>query len=233
MSKIVALITARGGSKGIPGKNLAIVRGKSLLAWTIEAALHSSTVSRTILSTEDDAILEEGRRVGAETPFIRPRELAEDHSTHVDVVLHALDALEQDPDWLLLLQPTTPMRDSIDIDEAVKLLTSDIDAVVSVCSVHPHPYLVHRLNERGELERYFPESGYQRRQELPPAYGLNGALYLIRPKVFRELKTFFPPRTIPYFMPSERSFDIDEPWDLHLIRLIMEDPAWQPRNPSR
>ncbi|MBP3955807.1 acylneuraminate cytidylyltransferase family protein [Gemmata sp. G18] len=234
MPNIVALVTARGGSKGVPGKNLAVIAGKPLVAWSVGAALGASAVTRVLLSTDDPRIADAGRAAGAEVPFLRPPGLARDDSSLLPVVLHALDWLRGDgghePDALLLLQPTSPLRDARDIDDAAGLLSATDDAVVGVCPTHHHPLLVQRIANDGRLERYVPAgSDYPRRQDLPPAYALNGAIYLIRPAALREHGTFFPPRTRAYVMPPERSLDVDEPWDLHLVRLVMENPAWHPR----
>ena len=237
MPYTVALITARGGSKGIPGKNLVPVAGKPLIAWSVEAALGAATVDRVLVSTDDGRIADAGREAGAEVPFLRPGELARDDSAHVPVVLHALDWLRategDEPALLLLLQPTSPLRDAHDIDAAAGLLTADADAVVGVCPTHHHPLAAQRVAAGGLLERYVPAGpDYPRRQDMPPAYAINGAVYWIRPAVLRVYRTFLPPRTFPYLMPPERSLDVDEPWDLRLVRLLMEDPAWHPRPSS-
>jgi CMP-N-acetylneuraminic acid synthetase len=230
MLDIVALITARGGSKGIPGKNIIPVAGKPLLAWTIEAARQAPSVRRVVLSTDDAKIAEVARDWHCEVPFLRPADLAQDTSSHLSVVLHALEYLEREegklPEYLLLLQPTSPMRSSGDIEAAIAVARShDADSVVSVCSAHPHPWLAKQIVGDGSLRDFFTldKSRYLRRQDLPPAYVLNGAIYLIRPSVLRDQQTFHPSRTFPYVMPGERSLDIDDPWDLHVIRLIMED----------
>jgi CMP-N,N'-diacetyllegionaminic acid synthase len=236
MTNIVALVTARGGSKGIPGKNVASVGGKPLIAWSIEAALGSSRVQRTLVSTDDPQIAEVSRNAGAEVPFLRPPELARDNSSHLSVVLHTLDWLADNddchPDYLLLLQPTSPLRTSADIDAAVDLAEKhDADSVVSVCAAHNHPYLVKQVTSAGVLADFLSvdRKAYLRRQDLPGAYALNGALYIIRPSVLRQQQTFLPERTFPYVMPAERSLDIDDPWDLHLVRLVMEDQACRSR----
>jgi CMP-N-acetylneuraminic acid synthetase len=234
MPRTVALVTARGGSKGVPGKNVAPVAGKPLVAWSVAAALGASAVDRVLLSTDDPQIAAAGRAAGAEVPFLRPPELARDSTALVPVVLHALDWLRGDeghePDAVLLLQPTSPLRDARDIDDATELFTGADDAVVGVCPTHHHPLYAQRVTADGHLERYVATgSSYPRRQDLPPAYAVNGAIYLIRPAALREHETFLPPRTRAYVMPPERSLDVDEPWDLQLVRLIMEAPAWHPR----
>ena len=220
---VVALVTARGNSKSIPGKNLATVAGKPLIAWTIEAARRAAGVGRVVVSTDDDRIASVARQWHAETPFRRPAELAEDDSPHIDVMLHAVRWLEEHegckPDYMLLLQPTSPLRTTEDVEAVIRIASeTDVDGVVSVCPVHDHPYLTKRITDDGLLANLV-DSGiaYLRRQDLPPAYCLNGALYLMKREALLEQKTFNPARMAPYVMPRERSLDIDDPWDLHVI----------------
>lgn len=227
MSKILGIIPARGGSKGIPGKNIKLLADKPLIAWTIEAALDSHGLDRIIVSTDDEMIAKLSLEWGAEVPFLRPASLAEDSSPTMDVVLHALDHMELKenfcPDYILLLQPTSPLRTSQDIDNALeKASRHNADAVVSICIANPHPYLAKRLSEGGTIADFISqEKIYTRRQELPPAYALNGAIYLNRRSSLLQEKTFLPEGTYGYVMPDERSIDIDNPWDFHLADLIM------------
>ena len=227
---VVALVTARGGSKGIPGKNVQRVAGRPLIAWTIRAARESALVRRVIVSTDDDAIARASCAAGAEVPFTRPTELAQDTSSHIGVVLHALDWLEADegrlPDYLLLLQPTSPLRTAEDIDAAIALAAqTGAASVVGVCPAHTHPYLAKSLSPQGRLADFLTidRRAYLRRQDLPPAYALNGAVYLTRPTILRQERTFLPADSVPYVMPAERSLDVDTLWDLNLLRLLMED----------
>lgn len=230
MSGIIGLITARGGSKAIPRKNIKPLAGKPLIAWTIQAALASRRVERVIVSTDDDEIAQVAREWGAEVPFMRPPELAEDDSPHHDVVIHAMRWLESQPaapppDYVMLLQPTSPLRTAEDIDGAVALAAErDADAVVSVCPAHHHPYFSKQIAPDGRLLDFMerPE-GYLPRQKLPPVYSLNGAIYLVRRKILLERDDWYTDRTYAYIMPPERSVDIDSPWDLHLVELILRD----------
>jgi len=227
LKKIVGLITARGGSKSIPRKNVALVGGKPLIAWTIESALHSSRLNRVIVSTDDEEIAEVSKQWGAEIPFLRPAELAQDNSPHIPVLVHAIEWLESHgedrPDYVLLLQPTSPLRSSKDIDNAIKLLLDkDADSVVSVCKAFSHPYFTKSLTADGCLEDFMPKpEGYLHRQVLPPVYVENGAIYLVRCDVLLEKKIFYTKRSYAYVMPQERSLDIDNPWDLYLSNLIL------------
>jgi len=228
-TEVVAVITARGGSKSVPKKNIAIVGGKPLIAWTIEAALRSLYLCRIIVSTDDIKIAQVAREWGAEVPFLRPPELAQDDSPHTPVVVHAVEWLEfhekMIPDCVLLLQPTLPLRTTEDIDSAVRLfIDKKADSVVSVCEALSHPYLVKTITPDGKLKNYIETpKGYLARQKLPPAYALNGAIYLVKRDVLINMGTFYTERTYAYRMPPERSLDIDTPWDLYLADLILKD----------
>ncbi len=225
--RCLGLVTARGGSKGLPGKNVRMLGGKPLIAWTLEAAQKANSLHRTIVSTDDREIAETARRFGADVPFMRPAELAHDDSPHMDAVLHALTWLDEHeddrPDYVVLLQPTSPLRTALDIDGAVALAREkNADAVVSVCPTHDHPYLVRRLTEEGTLEEFLPCSlAYARRQDLPPAYALNGAVYVIRRDILLAQRTLLPPPTYAYLMSIERSLQIDTPWDLRMLESML------------
>jgi CMP-N,N'-diacetyllegionaminic acid synthase len=226
----IGLITARGGSKGVPGKNIAPVGGKPLIGWTVDAARAASRLDRVLVSTDDAGIAQVARDCGAEVPFLRPAELASDRASHISVVLHALDWLASEgiePRYLVLLQPTSPLRTAADIDGAITLAyEKDADGVVSVCPARDHPLLVKKITPEGVLADYATtELAYLRRQDLPEAYALNGAVYVTRATALREQRTFLPRNTHPYVMPAERSLEVDHPWDLHLARLIMEERA--------
>ena len=186
MPHVLGLITARGGSKSIPRKNVVPLAGKPLIAWTIEAALQSHGLSRVIVSTDDEEIAQVAREWGAEVPFLRPAELARDDSPHIPVVVHAVEWLESHEDmrsdYVLLLQPTSPLRSTEDIENAIRLaLEKDADSVVGVCEASSHPYLTKRITADGRLQDFGPRpEGYLARQSLPPAYIANGAIYLRR-----------------------------------------------------
>lgn len=226
---VLALVTARGGSKGIPRKNIVPLVGKPLIAWTIEAARNSRSVDRIVVSTDDPEIAEVCRVLGAEVPFLRPEELARDDSPHMDVVIHAVNWLEAQeaytPDYVLLLQPTSPLRISDDIDAAMALaIEKAADAVVSVCLSPAHPYLMRRIEDDGRLKEFVPRpSGYLRRQSLPPVYVENGAIYLVRRDVLLRDRSWYSAGTYAYIMPAERSIDVDTIWDLRLAALMLAE----------
>jgi CMP-N,N'-diacetyllegionaminic acid synthase len=226
--KLLAIIPARGGSKGIPRKNIKPLAGKPLIHWTIEAALRCSAIDRVIVSTDDREIADISVQAGASVPFLRPPELSTDTSKSLDPVLHLLDHVKSSdqyiPDSILLLQPTSPLRTSADIDAAIELQTQkDRDAVVSVCEVsHPVTWF-RQLDADGKFISISDEELVTRRQDAGKLYQLNGALYLIKRNIILEEQTFLPKNTFAYIMPVENSIDIDTPWEFHLADLIMRD----------
>lgn len=236
MPLAIGLITARGGSKGIPRKNVVDLAGKPLITWTIEAALRSQRLTRIIVSTDDQEIAQISRDWGAEVPFRRPPELAQDDSPHLAVVFHAVNWLRSNqglgPDYVIILQPTSPLRTEKDIDAAVETaIAKDADAVVSVCPSREHPYLSKRTTPDGRLLDFGPwPEGYLRRQVLPQSYSLNGAIYLARCDVLLERETWYTENTFAYVMPPERSLEIDTAWDLHLAELILTNRSKNERD---
>jgi CMP-N-acetylneuraminic acid synthetase len=236
---ILAVIPARGGSEAIPKKNIALLGNKPLIAWTIEAAQAVPELDRIIVSTDDPQIACIAKQYGAEAPFLRPAEIARSDSPTIEAVLHALDWLADSdryyPHAVLLLQPTSPFRTAQDISGAVRLFwESRAPAVVSVTVCHPHPFLTFRLDANGCLESLWGKDiSHIRRQDLPPVYQLNGAIYLVQTSVLRSARTFLPPGTRPLIMPPERSLDIDEPFDLQIARCIAEKELWKGQSPSQ
>ncbi len=223
---IVGIIPARGGSKGIPRKNIAPLAGKPLMAWTIAAASASGILDRVLVSTEDLEIADAAKSLGAEVPFMRPAELAQDQTPGIDPILHALETLDQSgyhPEWVMLLQPTSPLRTAEDIRGAMALAERNrAEVVVSVCEAVPPPAWMKRITPEGVLEDYFPQEKIPPiRQGLASAYSLNGAIYLARVSVLRERKSFQNGRSFAFVMPRERSLDIDTPWDLELAGMIL------------
>lgn len=229
MGEVISLITARGGSKSMPRKNILPLAGKPLIAWTIEAARSSRFLSRVLVSTDDPEIAEVAAGWGAEIPFMRPAELAGDTTPHVLVVEHAIRWLEEAegsrPEYVLMLQPTSPLRTAEDIDGVITFARErEAIAVVSVSPMDRHPYLSKRILADGTLAEFVTSDiAYLRRQDLPPAYALNGALYLNRSDSLLRDHTFVPPGALGYVMPPERSLDVDTPWDFHLVEMILQD----------
>jgi CMP-N-acetylneuraminic acid synthetase len=213
------LIPARMGSKEIPNKNLVLLGGKPLITWTIEQAL-LARVGSVVVSTDSPEIAKVAMSAGASVPFLRPQKLAGDNVKTIDVVQHALEWLSQNlsfmPRTVVLLQPTSPFRSADDILTGLRLLeTSEAPAVVSVCEANTHPWTTRKLDSYGCLSLFCQiSSSPRRRQEMPPAYQLNGALYIIHSHVLLETRSFEPPGTRAILMPAERSLDIDSPADL-------------------
>jgi CMP-N,N'-diacetyllegionaminic acid synthase len=227
--KVLGIIPARGGSKGITRKNLVRLAGRPLLHFTIRAAQGSKRLSRAILSSEDDEINALGRSLGMDVPFVRPMELATDAASSVTVAKHALQFAENEEgkqyDAVCLLQPTCPLRVASDIDTAIEILeSSDADAVVSLTQVEePHPLKMMILNG-GLVHPLFPDRWREtlRRQDLPPTFCLNGAIYCTRRAVLIERGSLWGKRTLAYIMPAERSVNIDSLLDLKLAECLLK-----------
>jgi CMP-N-acetylneuraminic acid synthetase len=224
---VLGVIAARGGSKGLPRKNLLPLGGKPLIAHTIEAALGCRALTRTVVSSEDAEILEAARAAGCPAPFVRPGELAGDRSSTVDVVLHALDWLAAHegmaPGVAVLLPATAPLRRAEHIAGAIEALLADpgADAVVAVTEPDYPPYWM-LAAEAGRLRWLFPEgAAVDHRQDLPRAYRPNGSIYAVRTEVLREQRTFYPRATAPYVMPREASVNIDSELDFRLAELLL------------
>jgi N-acylneuraminate cytidylyltransferase/CMP-N,N'-diacetyllegionaminic acid synthase len=229
IGKILAVIPARAGSKGVSGKNLALVAGKPLLAWTIEAARQAGCLDRIVVTTDGNEIAEAALRAGAEVPFHRPPELARDETPGMDAILHAVSWLDEQqhyrPAAVMVLQPTTPLRTAADIVAGIQLLDDRrVESVVSVCEASHHPFWMKRLLPDGRLEDFLPQATVPpRRQDLPPAYALNGALYLALRAPLLAAHSFMLPNTCGYVMPAERSLDVDTRWDLELADFILSN----------
>ena len=216
--KILGLIPARGGSKGVPRKNVLEVNGRPLIAWTIDEAKKSKYIDRLILSSEDAEIIETAKRCGCEAPFVRPAELSRDETPGIDPVLHAVGAVEGF-DYLVLLQPTSPLRIAGDIDGCIeRCIDGGFDSCVSVKEVGDHPYLMFKLLGGAALEKLHKEKA-DRRQDLPEFYVLNGAVYVSRIGSILDAKDFITPNTAGYVMPEDRSLDIETPHDIELLKL--------------
>jgi CMP-N,N'-diacetyllegionaminic acid synthase len=223
--KLLGVITARGGSKSIPGKNLKLLAGKPLIAYTIEAAQSSRAFDRLILSTDDPDIAACARANGCEVPFMRPGDLARDDTIHLWVMEHAVawmrDHAGYRPGAVMILQPTSPLRRPEDIREAVRLLAeSGADSVLSVSEVstHHHPMRTLRLDAAGNAVLFVTGEPIRRRinrrQDLPPAFVMNGAIYVFRTHLLFALEpTLYGDRTVALRMPAPYGLSIDDPED--------------------
>lgn len=227
--QILFLIPARGGSKGLRGKNIRYLCGKPMLAHTIEAAKTSAYKGKIVVSTDDSEISNISKRVGAEV-IHRPSDISTDESPTADAVLHALSTLAGDsfePEVIVLLQPTSPLRNAFDIDSALKLFEEkNCSSVISVCeSSHPPFWALTVANDKpGSLMGW--EFFKKRRQDLPKTYFPNGAIFIIRTKDFLSNKTFYIQDSLAFYeMPDERSIDIDNLIDFKLAEILINQGA--------
>lgn len=219
---VLGIIPARGGSKGIPGKNLCSLGGKPLIQWTIEAAQQSQTLDDVTVSTDSDAIIKAAGNLGCKAPFVRPPHLATDESSSIDVIIHALDNVEKQYDYFVLLQPTCPFRTGADIDGIVSYaFQNQSDAVVSVSRLKKHPSFMYTFEGR-YLSSFFPRKVQLRRQDMPAAYEHNGALYVATPSFIRRHRSFNAGPVEGYETRGLINIDIDEPVDLEYAEFMLK-----------
>jgi CMP-N,N'-diacetyllegionaminic acid synthase len=221
--KILALIPARGGSKGLPNKNILCTAGKPLIGWTIEAALRCDFIDRVVVSTDCDRIAAISSELGAEVPFLRPAPLSSDSAKGVDVVLHAVEKLPG-YDVVIVLQPTSPLRTTRDIIDSLAIYASTAaQSCVSVCLSKSHPNWMKRIDSKGLLVPYENCDLVPNRQQLEPVYSLNGAIYISSIPHLLATQSFYSEKTAAYVMPPERSLDIDNAFDHRLCELLLLD----------
>jgi CMP-N-acetylneuraminic acid synthetase len=226
--KILAIIPARGGSKGLPNKNIKELLGKPLLVYTIDQAKESKYIDEIFLSTDSSYIAQVSENYGLHVPILRPNYLASDTSSSVDVVLHVIDYYENKGiifDFVILLEPTSPLRKKNDIDSAIlKVIDSQYaDGIISIGEVHmEHPMIVKRINSKGYIESYvLSNSLINRRQELDKAYFPYGILYMIKTSTLKLNKTFYTQNIIPYFIERWQNFEIDDIYDFIIIESLL------------
>lgn len=208
---VLAVIPARGGSKGVPRKNLRALGGKPLLAWSIEAAYACPAIDRLILSSDDEEIMECARAWGCEVPFRRPEHLSGDEVSATEAALHALETLPESYAYVVLLQPTSPLRTGADIQACLERCAQPgVEACVSMSRAEKSPWWMYTLDPDGGLSPLLGEDRSERqRQQLPPVYHPNGAVYVARPPWLRRTRKFLGAGTKGWIMPTERSIDID------------------------
>ena len=226
--KILGLIPARGGSKGLPQKNVKSLLGKPLIAWTFEQSLASKYLDQVIVSTDDKEIASVSERFGVKVPFVRSEELATDEARMVDVVLHAINWFENNDriyDLIVLLQPTSPTRITGDIDNAIELLfKKGASSIISVCEDGYPPFLSNTLPEDGSMKNFVKDEHLgKNRQELPQSFRINGAVYVVYSDYLKKEKEFLGNNTYAYTMPGNRSIDIDNMIDFKLAELILQE----------
>ncbi len=224
--RVLALVPARGGSKGCPGKNSRLMCGRPMVAWSIAAALESICVDRVVVSTDDEAVASAASDAGADVPFMRPVELATDASPMLAVVEHALRELEAAGDsfeYLALLQPTSPLRTASDIDEGFeRLASSGGRAVVSVCEAEHSPRWIGQLPEDGNMKGFLESvAARATRQQLGEFHRLNGALYLGEIGYVLAQQGFLGPETFAHVMSQEDSVDVDTQLDFDIAECLL------------
>ena len=229
MKKIIAIIPARGGSKGLPKKNVKEIMGKPLIAWTIEQALASKYLDKIYVSTDNEEIKLISEKYGAEVPFLRPKVLARDDSPTIDVIMHAINWFEKREEYfdiIVLLEPTSPLRKEDDIDNAIELFIKNIDkadSLVSVGDVHlENPYIMKKF-EKGYVKSFIEinEEIYQR-QQLPKVYFPYGVIYLSKTDALKKYKTFYQERTIPYYIERWQNYEVDDIYDFICAEAIIK-----------
>jgi CMP-N,N'-diacetyllegionaminic acid synthase len=228
IKRIVGIIPARGGSKGLKRKNIKLLNGKPLILYTIEAALNAKTLDKVIVSTEDEEIAEVARDAGA-TVIMRPHDLAEDHTPALPVIKHVINILKgegYEPEATVFLQPTSPLRNATDIDEAVEhLVRTGYNSVVSVRPLEINPYGLLDIKD-GKIEHFIKDrpKRHPRRQDLPDLYRYNGAIWasLTAYTMSQDDHVIDPDDCGVYVMPHERSVDIDDEIDFALAEILIK-----------
>ena len=225
--RVLAIVPARAGSKGLPGKNIRPLAGKPLLAWPIAAARASAHVDRVIISTDDQGFADIAVAHGADAPFLRPAELASDTAPSIDFILHAVDALAEAGDaydYVVLLEPTSPLTEGSDVDAALKqLIAADADAIVGVSKLEAvHPAFAVRKDGQGAITPYASASFGEmpRRQDIEPLFALDGALYISTVEALRRERGFCHERTLGYESARYKAQEVDDLVDFICIEAI-------------
>ena len=225
----LAIIPARGGSKRLPRKNVLDLNGKPLIAWSIEAGLKSNYIDEVMVTTDDDEIIDISKKFGANVPFKRPEKLADDYATRPEVIKHAIEFYQNELgkqfDYLVFLQPTSPLRDEKDIDNAIEFMfEKNGDAVVSVCELEHPIHWSGTLPEDKNMSKFLDNVAVQSRsQDLEKYYRLNGAIYICDVQKFLEEGCVFLKENIFAFeMAQEKSIDIDTDFDVNMVKRIIE-----------
>lgn len=222
----IAIIIARSGSKGLKDKNIRLLNGKPLMAYTIETALKSKCFDTVMVSTDSVKYKKIAEEYGAEVPFLRSKENSKDKTSPWDVVKEVLDKYKEmgkEFDTLCLLQPTSPLRDDKDIKKAYKLFVDKkANAVASMCELECSIHLVNKLPKSLSMDNFIPEKNYnKRRQDIEPYYRFNGALYISKVKTFYKDMNIYKHKCYAYIMDRNKSFDIDSEFDLKIVETIM------------
>lgn len=230
LPRLLAIVPARGGSKGIPGKNIKPLAGRPLIGWTLDSARQSGVIDRLLVSTDSPEIAAVAAALGAPVPWLRPAELARDESPSIGFVLHALDRLAAEgyaPEAVILLQPTSPFRSAGSIRQAVELYAKEgAESLVSVSAVAKHPWICAFIKD-GRLQPVLPGAPkFTRRQEMPPAYAPDGSIYITSPARLRSAKEFVSPDSVAFVSPPRESPDLDTPQDWAVAEALAARREW-------
>ena len=226
--KILAIIPARGGSKRLPRKNILKLNGKPLIEWTIDAGLNSKYIDDLVVSTDDKEIADVSKKAGALVPFLRPDYLSNDEAKSIDVIIHAIlylkEELKKNYDYVVLLQATSPLRDNVDVDNAIKyFFEKKADAVISVCEMEHSPLWSNVLPKDNSMINFLDEKILNKRsQDLETFYRINGAMYICSCSRFiNEKRLFLKDNIFAYVMNKEKSIDIDDEFDFKFAEFIL------------
>lgn len=225
------LIPARGGSKGLPRKNIRTICGKPLINWSVEVGLGSTYVDAVVVSTDDAEIAQIAKEAGAEVPFMRPEYLAEDRSSSIDVIMHALDTLADEGrvfDIILLLEPTSPLREVSDINDSLaRLISADEGSIVSVCRAEStHPCFMYKLDANQKMIPYSTNQPTNlRRQDIEPLFFLEGSIYASWVHTFKKEKSFYHDKTVAYQVEKWKSFEIDDIYDFVIVEALLKNKS--------
>jgi CMP-N-acetylneuraminic acid synthetase len=225
---ILAIIPARGGSKGLPDKNIKLLCGKPLIGWTISQAKASKYIDEIFVTTDCLKIADVAEQFGIKVPFLRPKELATDSASSMDVVDHVLSYFKEEGkhfDYIVLLEPTSPLRKKDDLDTAIKLAVNNetSDGVVSLGEVHmEHPMIVKKINKKGKITSYIDKvKKITQRQQADKAYFPYGVIYMIKSEVFNSEKAFYTNNITPYFIERWQNYEVDDIYDFIAIESIL------------
>lgn len=226
--KILAIIPARGGSKGLPGKNIRPLCGKPLIGWSIENAKESKYVDDIYISTDSREIADVAESFGVKVPELRPAELAVDKSPSSAFIVYTINHLSEQGknyDYIILLEPTSPLRDTADVDKSIEMMidSPEFESMVGVCKAEDqNPVFMQKIAENGRLVPYENVVKITRRQDVPEVYFLEGTVYLSTVSAFLEKKAFRHDKTLPYVVPKWKSFEVDDIIDFTIIEAIMK-----------
>ena len=228
MTEVLAIIPARGGSKGIPMKNIQEIAGKPLIQYTIEQALKSKLITRTIVSTDNQKIKKIAKNLGAEVPFLRPKKYSKDNSSSLEVITHAMDFLQKTttkiPKIITFLQPTNPLRPTEMIDKSIKLLQKNNGtSVLSVFTRRQHPFRSFEIKNRFLKPQKEDFEKYYQRQKLPTLYYPTGTIYTFWTNTLKKYNSIFGPKIIPMISKkNELHLDIDDHFDMFVCEMVMK-----------